>query len=121
MKSITPDEFSCDKSVTQDAKLFKYLSKYGRHSSPIINALRKDTLINRQHIISMLLEPTTCSVIEWQAKAMGAMRILEVGTFTGVTATALGLAAQENYNRVGGGGRGGGGGGRGWGLGARRR
>jgi len=98
-KPKSVEAFSYDKSINPTPLLFEYLDKHGRHVDPSIKAIRKDSIISRQNIIRMLLEPTTCSLLEWQIKALQSQRVLEVGTFTGVTSMTAAISTREIYKK----------------------
>jgi predicted O-methyltransferase YrrM len=67
-----------------------YVHRYGVREHPVLAALRERTASLPQH--DMQIGPDQGALMALLVRLMGARRILEIGTFTGYSSTAMALA-----------------------------
>jgi predicted O-methyltransferase YrrM len=67
-----------------------YVHKYGVREHPVLAALRERTAPLPEH--NMQIGPDQGALMAMLVKLIGARRILEIGTFTGYSSTAMALA-----------------------------
>jgi len=82
------------RTITMTEELIAYVHRYGVREHPVLAALRADTLKLPEH--NMQIGPDQGAFMAMLVRLMGARRILEIGTFTGYSATAMALALPLN-------------------------
>jgi len=75
-------------NLTDD--VIAYVHRYGVREHPVLAALRERTLELPQH--NMQIGPDQGAFMAMLVRLLGARRILEIGTFTGYSSTAMALA-----------------------------
>src|SRR5258707_15068099 len=82
------------KFITLDNKLYDYLLAHGHNSDPLLHALVQETQEKLGRRAGMQIAPEQGTFMTLLARAIGARRAIEVGTFTGYSAicVARGLA-----------------------------
>ena len=79
-------------AMTDD--LVAYLREVGVREHPVLAALREDTARLPEH--GMQIAPEQGAFMSLLVRVTGARRILEIGTFTGYSSTAMALALPED-------------------------
>ena len=75
-------------NLTDD--LLAYVREHGVHEHPVLSRLREDTA--QMPMAQMQIAPEQGAFMALLVKLIGATRILEIGTFTGYSSTAMALA-----------------------------
>jgi len=75
-------------NLTDD--LIAYVRRHGVRGHPVLERLREDTA--QMPMAQMQIAPEQGAFLALLVKLMGATRILEIGTFTGYSSTAMALA-----------------------------
>ena len=75
-------------NLTDD--LIAYVRKYGVREHPVLATLRERTAVLPEH--NMQIGPEQGAFMALLVRLIGAKRILEIGTFTGYSSTAMALA-----------------------------
>jgi predicted O-methyltransferase YrrM len=78
------------RTITLTDDLIAYVHRYGVREHPVLAALRERTASLPEH--SMQIGPDQGAFMAMLVRLMGARRILEIGTFTGYSSTAMALA-----------------------------
>ena len=78
------------RTITLTDDLIAYVHRYGVREHPVLAALRAQTLKLPEH--DMQIGPDQGAFMALLVTLMGARRILEIGTFTGYSSTAMALA-----------------------------
>jgi caffeoyl-CoA O-methyltransferase len=91
IRSMTPS----GKFLTLDNKLYDYLLAHGHNSDPVLHELVRETQEKLGQRAGMQIAPEQGTFMTLLARAIGARRAIEVGTFTGYSAICIarGLAA----------------------------
>ena len=79
-----------DRTITITDDLVAYVHTYGVREHPVLAAIRERTAPLPQHI--MQIGPDQGAFMALLVKLIDARRILEIGTFTGYSSTAMALA-----------------------------
>ena len=81
-----------------DERLYRYMLSTSLREPPILQALRKETAQLPEH--NMQIAPEQGQFMSFLVRLLGVKRILEIGTFTGYSALAMGLALPEDGQLV---------------------
>jgi len=79
-----------NRTLTMTDDLVAYVYDYGVREHPVLAALRQQTMKLPEH--NMQIGPDQGAFMALLVQATGAKRILEIGTFTGYSSTAMALA-----------------------------
>jgi predicted O-methyltransferase YrrM len=79
-----------NRTITLTDDLIGYVHRYGMREHPVLAALRERTAPLPEH--NMQIGPDQGAFMAMLVRLMGARRILEIGTFTGYSSTAMALA-----------------------------
>jgi predicted O-methyltransferase YrrM len=79
-----------NRTITVTDDLVGYIHRYGVREHPVLAALRAETLKLPEH--NMQIGPDQGAFMAMLVRLLGARRILEIGTFTGYSSTAMALA-----------------------------
>jgi predicted O-methyltransferase YrrM len=79
-----------NRSITLTDDLIGYVHRYGVREHPVLADLRERTAPLPEH--NMQIGPDQGAFMALLVRLMGATRILEIGTFTGYSSTAMALA-----------------------------
>jgi predicted O-methyltransferase YrrM len=79
-------------NLTDD--LIGYVHKYGVREHPVLAKLRERTAVLPEH--NMQIGPEQGAFMALLVRLIGAKRILEIGTFTGYSSTAMALALPDD-------------------------
>lgn len=79
-------------NLTDD--LIGYVHKYGVREHPVLAKLRERTAVLPEH--NMQIGPEQGAFMALLVRLIGATRILEIGTFTGYSSTAMALALPDD-------------------------
>jgi caffeoyl-CoA O-methyltransferase len=77
------------KFITLDNKLYDYLLAHGHNSDPLLHELVQDTQEKLGRRAGMQIAPEQGTFMTLLARAIGARRAIEVGTFTGYSAICI--------------------------------
>lgn len=82
-----------ERTLTLTDELIDYVRRVGVREHPVLAQLREDTAPMPEH--SMQIAPEQGAFMALIVKLLGARRVLEIGTFTGYSSTAMALALPE--------------------------
>ncbi|MGB8181404.1 MAG: O-methyltransferase, partial [Stellaceae bacterium] len=77
------------KFITLDNKLYDYLLAHGHNSDPVLHELARETQEKLGRRAGMQIAPEQGTFMTLLARAIGARRAVEVGTFTGYSAICI--------------------------------
>ena len=83
-----------NRTITLTDELVDYVQAVGVREHPILAGLRRETAALREH--NMQIAPEQGAFMALMVKLTGARRILEIGTFTGYSSTAMALAMPDD-------------------------
>jgi caffeoyl-CoA O-methyltransferase len=77
------------KFITLDQKLYDYLLAHGHNDDPVLRELARETQEKLDRRAGMQIAPEQGTFMTLLARAIGARRAIEVGTFTGYSAICI--------------------------------
>ena len=83
-----------NRTITLTDELVDYVQAVGVREDPILAGLRRETAALPEH--NMQIAPEQGAFMALMVKLTGARRILEIGTFTGYSSTAMALAMPDD-------------------------
>jgi len=83
-----------NRTITLTDELVDYVQAVGVREHPILAGLRRETAALPEH--NMQIAPEQGAFMALMVKLTGARRILEIGTFTGYSSTAMALAMPDD-------------------------
>jgi predicted O-methyltransferase YrrM len=83
-----------NRTINLTDELVAYVHRYGVREHPVLAALRERTAPLPEH--NMQIGPDQGAFMALLVKLMGARRLLEIGTFTGYSSTAMALALPDD-------------------------
>src|SRR5580704_8617022 len=83
------------KFTTLDQKLYDYLLAHGHNGDPVLRELARETQEKLGRRAGMQIAPEQGTFMTLLARAIGARRAIEVGTFTGYSAICIARGLAE--------------------------
>jgi predicted O-methyltransferase YrrM len=86
------------KFLTLDDKLYAYLLAHGHNGDPVLGELAQETREKLERWAGMQIAPEQGTLMTLLARAIGARRAIEVGTFTGYSAICIARGLADGGN-----------------------